>query len=80
MKTLEEFKRTLGWAERGLEEVRSKHKVPAFYGGRVIYSGHGDGKPRQGRILGARQGYLVVQLDGETLPKSFYPTSHIQYL
>jgi hypothetical protein len=80
MKTLKEFKLTLGWADRGLEVVRSKHNVPAFYGGRMVYFGRADGKPLQGTIKGAKQGYLVVQLDGETKITCFYPTSHIQYL
>ena len=58
--------------------LRKTRNVPAFRGGRIRYSG---GKiDRLGTIMSEKNGYLMIQLDGDKHPKPFHPTWKIEYL
>uniref|UniRef100_A0A1A7GCM2 Uncharacterized protein n=2 Tax=root TaxID=1 RepID=A0A1A7GCM2_9ZZZZ len=59
--------------------IRKNYRVPAKRGGRIEYTG---GKqPQYGTIVGARNQYLLIRLDGESHePGSYHPTWEITYL
>ena len=57
-----------------MDYIRNYYKVPAKKGGRVLY----EGKP--GTIVGARNAYLLIRLDGEKEAGSYHPTYNITYL
>lgn len=54
--------------------VRAYYNVPAKKGGRVLFEG------RPGVIVGFRDQYLRVRLDGETGVGTYHPLWHIDYL
>lgn len=56
-----------------LKYIRERYNVPAKIDGRVEY------KARPGTIVGAKNGYLKIRLDGETEIKSYHPTWEIEY-
>lgn len=58
--------------------IRKYYGVPAYRGGRVIYTG--GMAPRWGTIRGASGGYLSITLDGESKPGRYHPTWEIKYL
>ena len=57
-----------------MDYIRNYYKVPAKKGGRVEY----EGKP--GTIVGSRNAYLLIRLDGEKEVGSYHPTYNITYL
>lgn len=63
-----------------IANIRASRGVPAKRFGRVLYTGSGDGIERYGTIVGARDGYLRIRLDGEQHAKSYHPTWKLQYL
>ena len=60
-----------------MEYIRRSRGVPAKRGGLVTYTG-GD-KPREGRILSAHSGYLMILLEGDKYPGTFHPTWELEY-
>jgi len=64
-----------------LEYISSTYGVPAKKEQRIEYTPT-NGKPKTGRICGARGQYLRLQFDGESKPFSgvFHPTDGIRYL
>ena len=63
-----------------IEQIRRSRNVPAKVGGRVIYTGDQSGTPKGGTIVGSRDGYLRIRLDGATLIGSYHPTWELTYL
>ena len=57
----------------GLEYIQSKYNVPAEINGRIKF------KSRLGTIVGAKNGYLQIRLDGETEVNYYHPTWKIKY-
>ena len=57
-----------------MEYIRKKYKVPAKYGMKVIAQG------RNGIIVGAKNGYLRIRIEGEKNILSFHPTWEMKYL
>jgi len=57
-----------------MEYIRNYYKVPAKRGMLVKYQG----KP--GIIVGAKDAYLRIRLEGEKSIGSYHPTWEIQYL
>lgn len=64
----------------GLEQIRQSRGVPAKRGMRIRYTGQSDGTERLGTIKSAKNGYLMIQLDGDKFAKPFHPTWKIEYL
>lgn len=61
-----------------MDWIRRSYNVPARIGGRVIYAG---GKERQyGTILGAKNGRLLIRLDGAAKTGFYHPTWNLEYL
>lgn len=58
--------------------IRRTYGVPAKRGGRVEYTGHY--APQGGTIRSARNGYVMIQLDGRKFPTPFHPTWKLRYL
>ena len=59
------------------EYVRTRYRVAAKRGGRVVF----DGQP--GRITGLSGGYVLVRLDGASMkgsPLRCHPTWRMEYL
>jgi hypothetical protein len=63
---------------RSLHYVRERYRAPAWPNGRVRY--HGGKNPRDGTIISGESGYLIIQLDGETVSHSYHPTYKLEYL
>lgn len=63
----------------GMAQIREPRQVPAKRGGRVRYTGGQDG-PRLGTIKSARNGYLMILLDGDKFARTFHPTWKLEYL
>ena len=62
----------------GMEQIRHSRGVPAKRGGRIRYTG---GRvPEMGTIVSARNGYLMIRIDGEKLPGTYHPTWELEYL
>lgn len=59
-----------------LEQIRRSRNVPAKRGGRVFDRFY----QRYGTIVGARNGYLRIRLDGNTHPVNYHPTWELDYL
>ena len=57
-----------------MDYIRKKYKVPAKRGMKVIAQGH------NGTIVGARNGYLRIRIEGEKNILSFHPTWEMEYL
>lgn len=57
-----------------MDYIRNYYKVPAKKGGRVEYEG------KAGTIVGTRNAYLRIRLDGEKKIKSYHPTYNMSYL
>lgn len=64
----------------GMTQIRQTRGVPAKRGGRVKYTGHLDGRPREGTIKSAKDGYLYIILDGEKFARPYHPTWKLEYL
>ena len=67
----------------GMKQIRRMWGVPAKRGGRVRYTGggfHGIHGPRMGTIRSVKNGYLMIQLDGDAWTKPFHPTWALEYL
>jgi hypothetical protein len=62
-----------------MEYIRNYYRVPAKRGARVEYN-DGAGYVRQGVIASARNGRLMVRLDGDKHPYPFHPTCDLRYL
>jgi hypothetical protein len=62
-----------------IEHIRESRCVPAKVGGRVRYTGGKDG-PREGTIVGGRDGYVQIRLDGEKRAGNYHPTWKLEYL
>jgi hypothetical protein len=61
----------------GAQYIRDRYNVPAWRGGRIVYSG---GQVLQGGVIvGFRDGYLRIRLDGEQAVRSYHPTWRIAY-
>lgn len=60
------------------EYIRTYYQVPARRGTRVRY--RGGQIPQEGTIVGFRDAYLRVRLDGEREIRSYHPTWRIDYL
>ena len=58
--------------------VRDYYRVPARCGGRIVY--RGGQVPREGTVVGFRDAYLLIRLDGECEIRSYHPTWMIDYL
>ena len=63
-----------------IAQIRESRGVPAKVGGRVRYTGSKDGQPRDGTIVGVRDGYLQIRLDGEKHAGSYHPTWKLEFL
>ena len=63
-----------------LQQIRKYHNVPAKRGGRVRYTGHQDGRPRTGTIVGSKHGYIQIRLDGEKFVGNYHPNWELEYL
>lgn len=63
----------------GMAQIRESRQVPAKRGGRVRCTGGIEG-PRLGTIKSARNGYLMIQLDGDKFARAFHPTWNLEYL
>jgi hypothetical protein len=78
MKTMEgdlPFYRTIGERkEMSMKWIRDLYKVPAKRGMKVIAQGE------RGTIVGSRNGYLRIRIDGRKNVFSFHPTDDIKYL
>jgi hypothetical protein len=61
-----------------LDWIRRNYNVRARRGARVAYDGT-MGK-RHGTVVGARQQYLKILMDGDTKPGLYYPTWMIRFL
>ncbi|MFD4457675.1 hypothetical protein [Nocardia sp. NPDC058480] len=61
-----------------MKYVRDYYAVPAKRGGRVRYTG--DKEPQLGTITSARQGGLLIRLDGDKRSLPFHPTWELEYL
>ncbi len=66
----------------GIKYIRDYYGVPAKRGARVEFTipcPAGDIK-RLGTIVGARNQYIRVRMDGEKKSHAYHPTWHIRYL
>lgn len=63
-----------------ISQIRESRGVPAKVGGRVRYTGSANGVPREGVIVGARNGYLQIRLDGDSHAGDYHPTWKLEYL
>lgn len=63
-----------------IAQIRESRNVPAKRGGRVRYTGSADGAPRDGVIVGGRNGYLQIRLDGDKHAGNYHPTWKLEYL
>jgi len=61
-------------AAQDLEYIRNAYGVPAVAGRRVEFDG------RRGVVKGARDGRLVVLLDGDETAGTYHPIWHMIYL
>lgn len=59
--------------QSSLEYIRKVYDVPAYVGFRVNYKGF------PGVITGAVDSYLLIKLDGDTMPRRFHPTWEMRY-
>ena len=57
-----------------MDYIKTRYSVPAKEGGRVKFQG------KEGTIVGAREAYLRIQLDGETHIGTYHPTWEMEYL
>lgn len=57
------------------EAISAYYRVPAWVGARVRYVR----EHRNGTIVGADGAYLLILLDGDTLPKAYHPTWMVLY-
>lgn len=62
-----------------LDWIRRNYIVPARRGARIAYEG-GIGAPRYGTVVGARQQYLKILMDGDRKPGLYHPTWSIRFL
>lgn len=60
-----------------MDWIRKTYGVPAKRGGRVEYTGQG--KAVQGTITGARNGHLLIRLDGQKHSRPYHPTWELRY-
>lgn len=60
-----------------LDWIRASYGVPAKRGGRIEYTG--SHQPRMGTITGARDGHLLIRLDGNPRSTPFHPTWELRY-
>ena len=60
----------------GIAQLRRYRNVPAKRGMRV----RDTHQNRLGTIRSARDGYLMIQLDGDKWPSTFHPTWRLDYL
>lgn len=63
-----------------IAQIRESRNVPAKVGGRVIYMGSASGMPREGVIVGGKNGYLQIRLDGDKHAHNYHPTWKLEYL
>lgn len=63
-----------------IDQIRKSRSVPAKVGGRVRYTGSADGVAREGTIIGGKNGYLQIRLDGDKHAQNYHPTWKIEYL
>jgi hypothetical protein len=56
-----------------MEYIREQYNVPAKQGMEVVAQG------RDGMIVGARGGYLRINIEGEKNVLSFHPTWEMEY-
>lgn len=61
-----------------IKDIREQYKVPARVGGRVIY--HSTRGPKRGTITGAKDGFVLVMIDGEGLALPHHPKWKLEYL
>lgn len=61
-----------------LDYIRKTYRVPAKFGGRVVYTGTPE--QAQGTIVGAKQQYVLVQMDGTDQAAPYHPTWELMYL
>ena len=59
---------------KDMEYIRKRYNVPAKRGMKVI------AQRRNGIIVGARNGYLLIRIEGEKDILSFHPTWKMEYL
>lgn len=59
--------------QSSLEYIRRVYEVPAYVGFKVRYQGF------PGVITGAVEAYLLIKLDGDTMPRRFHPTWEMRY-
>lgn len=62
-----------------LEYIRKFYGVPATRGAKVRYKSSQFGF-KEGTIVGSRDAYVLVRLDGHKKSRSFHPTWNIEYL
>lgn len=61
-----------------MEYIRNFYSVPAKRGGRIRFTGWST--PREGKIVGSRQQYLLVRFDHLKRPQTLHPTWEVTYL
>jgi hypothetical protein len=64
-------------SDASLEYIRNYYRRPANKGQRITYTGAG--KRESGVIVGARNAYLLVEMDGERGSVLFHPTWELEY-
>jgi len=57
-----------------IEYIRKQYNVPAKRGGRITYQG------QPATIVGSRNTYLVIKIDGEDKTKTIHPTWEVVYM
>jgi hypothetical protein len=62
-----------------MKYVRATYQVPAKRGARVRYEWP-DGVPREGTIVGSKDQYIKVRLDGDEHWGLYHPTWKMTYL
>jgi hypothetical protein len=62
-----------------LDWIRRNYLVPARRGARVAYDAT-MGAPRHGKVVGARQQYLKILMDGDAKPGLYHPTWMIRFI
>ena len=64
---------TKAYTDMQMKYIQQTYGVLAKIGGIVKY------RSKQGKIIGAKNGYLQIRLDGETEIRSYHPTWEMEY-
>ena len=64
----------------GMKYIRDSYGVPAKRGGRIKFSPYIGEDPVFGVIVGSKNRYLCVRMDGELHTKELHPKWKVEYL